>query len=808
MTPSVAILLAVFLPLAAALPVAWVGRRLGRRTAWVAIALPLVSFLSLLSLALQAGGPVPEVRWAWIPTLGLELAFLPDGLGLVFGLIVSGMGILIFFYAGHYLDDHYEHHGRFYAYLTLFMAAMLGTVLSDNLLLLFVFWELTGIASFLLIGFLHGEEGSRRGARMALLVTAGTGLAALAGIVLLREIGGTLSLRALLSTPGIVEHPLAGVSMVLLLLGAFGKSAQFPFHIWLPNAMAAPTPVSAYLHSATMVKLGVFLTARLFPIFQAHPWWPPVVATIAFTTLLLGAVLALLAYELKAILAFSTVSQLGFLIGYYGLGSAGGVENDYLHILNHVFYKGALFMLAGIVIHATHLKDIRDLGGLWRRMPVVGILMAVACAAMAGLPGTTGFLSKELMLKEIFDSPLAHGGLGWWAIISVVLTSLIKVAFSFRLFVGIFLGEEGPRVKEHFHAPGWPILVPPLLLAGAALVFGVAPGLLSAGLQAFVVPGLHVETLPELHVWHGINREFLTSLAVVAGGTFVVVLGTRARWRWARTPRWLRWDLLFERGVDGLGNLAKGITKGVGSDTPQTWLRIVMTFAVLLVGGYLAVRLPASPLTELLGERLSRQHWDGLRVATALLMALSAVGVIVLRTWPGQLISLSVFGFLNTLYFVLYHAPDLALTQILVDTVTLILVVVLLARFPRSAQEGEESDRRWSWKQAGVTVVAVGFGATMTLLGLLMTARPHPEPIGPWFARATVPLAEGMNAVNTILVDFRGVDTMGEITVLVIAMLGCLGLLFRRRRSPEERAAGAMGPPGLGTQLEPEEKEF
>jgi NADH:ubiquinone oxidoreductase subunit 5 (subunit L)/multisubunit Na+/H+ antiporter MnhA subunit len=348
--PAICILFALGLPLLGSPFVALAGRRLGRRVGWLAFAFPVISTAALLVLFINL--PLPHatvVTWPWIPSLGINLSFLLDGLSLFFGLIVSGMGCLVFFYANHYLDDHYEHHGRFYCYLTLFMAAMLGTVFANNLMLLFAFWELTGLASFLLIGFLHTEESSRVGARQALLVTGFTGLVMLTGIIMLYTVTGTYQFSEIV-TGGlpVAEHKTwLTVAMVLVVIGAFGKSAQFPLHFWLPNAMAAPTPVSAYLHSATMVKLGVFLCARIYPLFVENDLWAPLLSSVAFTTMALAAVLALLSHDLKAILAYSTVSQLGFLIGYYGLGPAKGVDYDYLHILNHVFYKGALFMIVG-----------------------------------------------------------------------------------------------------------------------------------------------------------------------------------------------------------------------------------------------------------------------------------------------------------------------------------------------------------------------------------------------------------------------------------------------------------------------------
>jgi len=804
MTPTLAILLGVGVPLVLPLALAWWGRRLGERTAWLALSAPVASFSALVWLYATHDGGTRLVSWPWVPSLGLSLSFGVDGLSIFFGLIVSGVGMLVVGYARYYLDATYAHHGRFYAYLILFMGAMLGTVLSDHLLLLFFFWELTGVASFLLIGFTHRNAESRRGARMALLVTGGTGLAMLAGVVLLRQVTGTYSLRELYETGGIVEEPLSRAAMSLLLLGAFGKSAQFPLHFWLPNAMSAPTPVSAYLHSATMVKLGVFLVARLFPLFGEHVAWAPVVSGVAFVTLVLGALLALLSTGLKAILAYSTVSQLGFLIGYYGLGASGGVEYDYLHILSHVFYKGCLFMVVGIVYVATHVSDLRELGGLRHRLPGLAWIAGIACAAMLGLPGTTGFLSKELMFKEIFVSPRAHGALGVFAVVAVVVTSLLKVAFSVRLFHGIFLGKEPEMIGDRFHhPPGW-MLLPPAVLAAGALVLGLIPELMSGPMHHLNVPGLQTPTAPVLHLWHGWTRELAASVSVVAGGLAVVWVGYRTAWRWANIPRWLRFDRGYDAGVEALGRLATRMTRTVGSDTPVAWLRVSVGAWVILVGGYLWVRFPPAEVLELLGDGLADHHWDGLRVWVATLIGLGAIGVVVLRTWPAQLVALSVSGFMTTVYFVLYRAPDLALTQILVETISLVLVVTLLARFPRSAQQGEDSVRRWTGRRVVTLGVSIGFGVMMLAVGVLVMARPGAQRLGGWYLEKTLPLADGANAVNTLLIDFRGFDTFGEVTVLVVAMLGCLGLLFRRRRTLAERRSGAMAPPGLGIEIEEE----
>ena len=803
----ISLLLAIGLPLLGSLLVALAGKKLGTRVGWLALAFPVVSTIALLVAAANVTLPGKQlVEWAWIPSLGINLSFMIDGLSLFFGLIVSGMGCLIFFYANNYLDDHFEHHGRFYCYLVLFMAAMLGTVFANNLMLLFIFWELTGIASFLLIGFLHGEESSRVGARQALLVTGLTGLVMLAGIIMVYTVTGTYSFAEILAggLPFEEHKTWLTVAMVLIVIGAFGKSAQFPFHFWLPNAMSAPTPVSAYLHSATMVKLGVFLCARIYPLFVENDWWTPLLSIIPFTTMALAAVLALMSHDLKAILAYSTVSQLGYLIGYYGLGPANGVEYDYLHILNHVFYKGSLFMIVGVVAHSVGIRDIRQLGGLFRRMPLLGITTLIATASMAGVIGTTGFLSKEMMLKEIFEAMTTHTRLGWYAAGCVVLTSVVKVAFSARLFANIFLGKEPEAVGKHFHAPSLALQLPPALLASAALIFGLFPALLDGPLNLLVVEGLNRPH--HLALWHGFSKELLVStlVLVVGGGSYWFC--QRIDWRW-RIPAALQFDRGFEFGLETFSKFTKWLTRVLRADQPVDYLPIIIGFVVVVVGGSLVGQFQTNdPLRTL----LQQTDWpapDALRSFVAGLIALSVTGVIVLKRWTTQLIALSVAGFLVCFYFVLYRAPDLALTQILVEVVTLFMILILLGRFPRSAEEGEITNKHPRWRKGLNLTIALGVGALTTTLILITNAAPSEKKLGTFFLDQTVPLAEGSNAVNTILVDFRGFDTLGEITVLVVAMLGVVGLLMRYKRTSTEYKEGPMGPPGFGTGAGQKEKK-
>jgi len=749
-----ALLIAIFLPLLG-VPLVAVTRR---GPGWLALVFPVISTLCLAVVAAERPGAAAIVERPWVPSLGLNLRFLVDGLSLFYGLVVSAMGVAVFFYAQAYMGGSPRSRARFFATLLFFMGTMLGTVFSGSLLLLFVFWELTGIASFLLIGFFNDRPASRDGARMSLLVTAGTGLCLLAGLLLLEPTGsGELS-------PGRLN-----VVALLVLLGAFGKSAQVPFQFWLPNAMAAPTPVSAYLHSATMVKLGVFLTARMAPVLGGAAWWEPLLVAVGFASMLLGAWFALLSHDLKAILAWSTVSALGSLLGFYGLGAGGTVSGDYLQILSHVLYKAALFMVVGIVDHACHERDLRQLGGLGRRMPLVALAGVISAASMAGIPGTLGFVSKELLLGEAVAG--MGGPAGKYALACITLSALLSVAVALRLGFAFFgSGERGAVV----HPPSAALQAVPLLLALGTLAFGLFPGWLDRPLFALHLPELHPAVPPHYALWHGWNLPLAVTGCALAAGVALGAFGIRGGWRFPAIPAALRWENLFNRGYDALVRLCGTVTRATGAETPIGFLPIILLF---LTGG---VALAAGTSPRL--PELTPGAPDFLRSAVALIMVPAVLGAILLRGWMAQLVSLSISGFLVSFYYVLYRAPDLALTQIFVETAVLVPVIFLLSRFSRSASEGGEtppSPRRWL-----NFAVAVAMGATVCA-ALLMIGPPPADRLGLFYMARTVPLAEGANAVNTILVDFRGFDTMGEVSVLVIAMLGGLGLLMRKRDAEE-----------------------
>ncbi|MET0261439.1 MAG: hydrogen gas-evolving membrane-bound hydrogenase subunit E [Rariglobus sp.] len=788
------LIIAIFAPFLWLPATALAGRWLGPKTGRVALVAPLIStaLLGWLALDASAGGH-HVVEIPWIPSLGLNLTFLVDGLSLFFGLVVAGMGVLVVFYASSYLDDHYKHHGRFYAYLLFFMGAMLGTVLAGNLLLLFVFWELTGIASFLLIGFLHGNEASRNGARMALLVTGATGLVMLAGIVIVGQQLGTYELAALLS--GNLSPATSSAAMtaafVLIAVGAMGKSAQFPFHFWLPNAMAAPTPISAYLHSATMVKLGIFLIARIFPLFREVELWTPFLVTIGFGTMAFAALLALLSHDLKAILAYSTVTTLGMLIGFYGLAPATGAQGDFLHIASHVFFKGALFMTAGIIDHATGTRDIRALGGLRKRLPFLAVIVTICAASMAGIPGTLGFVSKEYMLKAQVIFLESGGTLAWCALGLAVLAMTLKVAFSARIIGHVFGGKPKAETFAHFHAPATAMLIPPALLALLSIIFGLRPQWLGDLLAPLTVTGLHAHEMLSYKPFpdHWALEVGLSLGIFAAGGLLYFALG-RERWARVEIPGWLRVDHAFAAAVEMLPKAAKSLTATLRSDSPFDYLAIVMTFVVVLTGTFVATQPSLWPAFPKASE------FDPLRTYVVGLIAIAGVLVLAMRRWTAQLIAMSIVGFLITFYFVLFKAPDLAMTQILVEAATLVLVLLLLARFPQTAEAGEHDARGGRPRAIFRIVVATGMGLLATLITVLALRPKHPDFAGSYYLANTVELAHGTNAVNTLLVDFRGFDTLFEISVLVIATLGAVGLLMRYRRSRAEYKAGSMALPG------------
>ncbi|NKB86933.1 MAG: monovalent cation/H+ antiporter subunit A [Acidobacteria bacterium] len=759
--------LVALLPLfGAALPV-WLGRAGRDRAAWYAAS---VAVGALVLLVRQAGpvweGSVVRASWAWVPAIGWNASFMLDGLGLMFASLILGIGALIVLYARNYLPTT-DNLGRFYTYLLLFMGAMVGVVLADNLLMLVVFWELTSISSFLLIGYTTSAPEGREGARMALAVTGAGGLALLAGAIVLGNIAGTYELSEILASRELVlASPLATTAMVLILLGAFTKSAQFPFHFWLPHAMAAPTPVSAYLHSATMVKAGVFLLARMSPVFagtEAWLWW---VGGAGLATITLAAYWALFKHDLKGLLAYSTISHLGLITLLFGIGSPLAAVAGVFHILNHCAFKAALFMTAGIVDHEAGTRDIRLLGGLRRTMPVTATLAVIAAAAMAGVPPLNGFLSKEILFEEALHVQAA-GVPGFVIPAIVVFAALLSVTYSIRFARDTFFGAEPESFPGHPHEPPRGLRLPVEILVVVCIAVGLMPGLISEPMVLTAAAAVSPEPLPSYHIalWHGLNEPLLMSVIALLGGAALYSMrGALVKAHRAALPR-IAAKALYERGLAAVFAMSAGFTRALQNGSLQRYVAFLLGTAVVLgASPFLREGLP--------GLGPNRTPFDTPSFVAWTLLVVTALGTAIFhRRRLIALALLSTVGLVVTLGFVHFSAPDLALTQISVEVVTIVLILMALHLLPERTPAESSGSRR-----GRDIVLAALAGVGVTGITWAVLTRPL-QTIADYYLANSVPGGGGHNVVNVILVDFRGFDTYGEITVLGIAGLGIYALV-------------------------------
>ncbi len=761
------LLLIVGLPfIGALLPI--LLERHGRMAASLAAALaPALGLGCLLSLAPRVfDGERILVSQPWLPDLGLNLALRLDGLGLLFALLILGIGLLVILYARYYLSER-EPVGRFFSYLLLFMGAMLGVVLSENLLLMMMFWELTSLSSFLLIGFWGHRGDARKGARMALAVTGGGGLALLAGVLLIGKIVGSFELSVVLESGELIRaHALYPVALVLVLLGVFTKSAQFPFHFWLPHAMAAPTPVSAYLHSATMVKAGVFLLARLYPALSGTDLWFYLVSLTGLATLLVGACMALFQHDLKGLLAFSTISHLGLITLLFGLDTRMATVAAVFHIINHATFKASLFMAAGIIDHETGSRDMRLINGMWKYMPHTAVLAIVASLAMAGVPLLNGFLSKEMFFGETLEQDLL-GSFNWLIPAVATLAGVFSVAYSLRFIHDVFFnGEPVSLPKFPPHEPPRYMKVPVEVLVFLCLLVGMLPGYTVAPLLAVAAGASLNGPLPEynLAIWHGFNLPLAMSFAATAGGV-LVYLCRKPLFNWyAGLPDMDAKDV-FERGVRVVVAICSRITRLLENGSLQRYL------ALMLLAAMVAVVSELSYLPNFTGS-LGLSEIDGASIMGAAVLCAGALLTVAFhRHRLVALLMLSVVGLLVALVFARYSAPDLALTQLSVEVVTIILLMLALYFLP--ARTPAESS---SLRGLRDFVVALGCGGVVALLAYAVLTRPL-QSISGYFLENSVSGGGGTNVVNVILVDFRGFDTLGEISVLAIAGVGIYALL-------------------------------
>ena len=755
---------------------------------WAAlVSLAALVWVALLFPTLQTGQVLHE-EYRWIPSAGINFSVRMDGFAWMFAMLVTGIGLLVALYARYYMSKN-DPVPRFFSFFLAFMGAMLGVVLSGNVVQLVFFWELTSLFSFMLIGYWYHRKDARRGARMALTVTGAGGLAMLAGMLMLGHIAGSYQLDVILGAgERIRAHPLYTPMLVLVLLGAFTKSAQFPFHFWLPRAMAAPTPVSAYLHSATMVKAGVFLLARLWPALSGTEQWFWLVGGAGVVTLVLGAYFAMFQNDLKGLLAYSTISHLGLITLLLGLNRDLAAVAAVFHIMNHATFKASLFMAAGIIDHETGTRDMRRLSGLWKAMPITGTLAFVASAAMAGVPLMNGFLSKEMFFAETVDlssTPLLDYGLP----VAATLAGIFAVVYSLRFSVGVFLGPPARRLPLEPHEPVRWMRVPIEILVLLCIVVGIFP-------QWSIGPALDVAARPvvggamppfSLAIWHGFNKPLVMSLIALGGGIALYLLLRRGvvAGRFKHAPLLgLNGQRLFESTLYGLDRASRWALAVLSTYRLQPQMLLMVLAAIV----FASVALWAGGISW--GDR---PRVPG-NLEFALLWVLGCVAALAAANQAkfhrlAALILLGAVGLAVSLTFLWFSAPDLALTQLTVEVVTTVLFLLGLRWLPkRRPEEAEHLGLRVRARRARDLVVSLVAGGGMAVLAYAMMTRPAPQSISPFFIDRSLPEGGGTNVVNVMLVDFRAFDTMGEITVLGIVGLTVYALL-RRFRPPREMAA-------------------
>ena len=733
-----------------------------------------------------ASGAIARDTVQWLPSLGVDLVVRIDGFAWMFGMLVSVIGALVVLYARYYLSPD-DPAARFYSLLLGFMGAMLGVVLSGNLVQLVVFWELTSLFSFLLIGYWHDRKDARRGARMAFIVTATGGLALLAGVLLLGQVVGSYELDAVLAAGDKVRaHPLYVPIVVLVLLGTLTKSAQFPFHFWLPHAMAAPTPVSAYLHSATMVKAGVFLMARLWPVLAGTDVWFYLVGGAGVITLLLGAYVAMFQNDLKGVLAYSTISHLGLITLLLGLGSPLAAVAAVFHIINHATFKASLFMAVGIIDHETGTRDMRRLHGLFASMPRTGTLAIIACAAMGGVPLLNGFLSKEMFFSEtvlVQFTPAVEFGLP----VAATIAGIFAVVYSLRIAHHVFFGPPPRDLPRSPHEPVRWMRMPIVLLVLACLVVGIVPNLSIGNVLALAATPVVGGQLPEysLSIWHGFTAPLAMSLVALMGGTWLyLVLGKRrSEGRLQGTPVIGKLDgkRAFEGLLVALLTGARRVLRRTSSRHLQQqvlWMLVVAGAAALASALVVPLEWGSRPRVAVTVDF----------VLLWLVGGAAAIGA----AWQARahrlfaLTLLGVVGIVVSVTFAWFSAPDLALTQIAVEAVTTIFFLLGLRWLPKPLEAERSSSRlRAHWRRSRDLVLSLLAGAGLAAVSYALLTRTAAQSISPFYLDKALPEGGGRNVVNVMLVDFRALDTLGEITVLATVGLTVYALL-RRFRPPRE----------------------
>ncbi|MEK5367139.1 Na+/H+ antiporter subunit A [Bacillus sp. FSL R5-0654] len=760
-------------------------------TGWFVLILPILLFTYFIQmLHITSNGRTLFSQAEWIPSLGMNFTVYVDGLSLLFALLITGIGSLVVLYSIFYLSKEKEQLGSFYTYLLMFMTAMLGVVLSDNMVVLYLFWELTSISSFLLIGYWYKRERSRYGATKSLLITVFGGLAMLGGFILIYLITDSFSIReAVNQLQLIMASPYFIPAMILIILGAFTKSAQFPFYIWLPDAMEAPTPVSSYLHSATMVKAGIYLVARFSPIFAISEVWFWTISIVGLVTLFWGSFHAVRQNDLKAILAYSTVSQLGMIMLMLGVGAAAIHENNpaffgaavlaaIFHLINHATFKGSLFMAAGIIDHETGTRDIRKLGGLMTIMPITFTITLIGTFSMAGLPPFNGFLSKELFFTSMIRiSDISFTDVSTWGAIFPALAWLASVftfIYSMMLLFKTFRGRLNiDQLEKKPHEAPIGMLIPPIILAALVVTFFFFPNILAYSViepaMAAIIPEA-IETgsrfSVKIEAWHGFQPELYMTIGVVVLGTIGYL--TLSKWRPMYNIFKEKWSFnaLYDRSLIGLEKGSYRLTNSYMTGFLRDYLVYVFGFMIIVIGGVMFYQQAFSFQTD---QAASIGTYE---VILSLVMVAATIATVFASSRLTAIIALGVMGYTLSLFFVIFRAPDLALTQLIIETISVALFLLCFYHLPKLSLK--QKTRRFKMTNF---IISLGVGVVVTCLAFASTSQQSLDTISTYFIENSYKLAGGDNIVNVILVDFRGFDTLFEITVLAIAALGIYGLL-------------------------------
>ncbi|QPQ32860.1 Na+/H+ antiporter subunit A [Lysinibacillus sp. JNUCC 51] len=797
----VTVFIAILLPFVCAALIPLLYRRLRRvaHLGWFVLSVPFILFLLLARYIPQiAEGKTFIHTYEWIPSFNINFTTYLDGLSMIFGLLITGVGSLVILYSIFYLSTKESLH-HFYCYLLLFMGAMLGVVFSDNLMVLYTFWELTSVSSFLLIAFWHHRKSSRAGARKAMTITVFGGLSMLAGFLMLYVASGTFSIREIVANVGVIrDHTLFIPALILILIGAFTKSAQFPFHIWLPDAMEAPTPVSAYLHSATMVKAGIYLVARFSPVFGGEAVWFWLVSVIGLVTLFWGSFNAVRQIDLKALLAFSTVSQLGLIMSLFGLGSVGhyyGYAADTVlytqasfaalfHLINHSTFKGALFMMVGIVDHEAGTRDIRRLGGLMALMPVTFTIAVIGGFSMAGLPPFNGFLSKEMFFTAVLAirnvEAFSITDLGLLFPIVAWVASIFTFVYCMILISRTFFGKlQLNKLDKKPHEAPLGMLLSPIILCVFVVGIFFFPNALGHYILEPAMASIYPtfpstsELTPHIYAWHGINAELLMTLGVIIIG--IILFKTLKSWKplYRIFPQRYTFNTYYNRMIEFSENSSAKLTNRYMTGNLTHYFVYIYVFFVALIAGYF---IWSDATAFNFAKDSSIETYELILV---FVMMFAAVWMIFAKGRVTAMLLNGVLGYSIAFFFVIFRAPDLALTQLVVESVTTALFLLCFKYLPDLMPEASRKKMQWS-----KVIISIFVGATVTLVGLAVVHFDRFEPVATYF-NDSYELAGGSNIVNTILGDFRAFDTMLEVVVLLIAGLGVYTLTKLKPRKEE-----------------------